>query len=227
VVSAARHKLAGLTAVAVSLLGVTACTDLDEASAAGITRDDLVSEMATQLAGAATLTYTATYQTAGGGTAHITQAQKPSRSAYAYPGGRLIVTPTATTRCSAARRTVTCTETAPSTATGTELTGTAVVSPDTVLAMLNTAALDSDVIAQQHDTTFAGHHATCLDLRHVDGTPAHEFSVCVTSEGALGSFTATIGGKQLDVALTAYSDKADETAFALPPKAKLIDNRPN
>lgn len=223
VLSVARLTSTGVTAGTL-LLGATACTNLDQASAASITRDDLVSEMAGQLAGSAALTYAATYQLAGGDTAKITQSQKPTRSAYVFPGGRLIVTATATIRCKGSEKAPTCIETTPSPAVDARQTG-ALVTPAAVLAMLNTAALDSEVIAKQHDTTIAGRHATCLDLSQVRGTPASSFAVCVTSEGALGSFAATIDGHQADVALTAYSDKPDEAAFALPPAAKLTDKR--
>jgi hypothetical protein len=206
------------------LLGASACTGLDQASAASITRDDLVSEMAGQLGGSSALSYSATYQLAGGDTARITQSQKPTRTAYAYPGGRLIVTSTATIRCKGSEKAPTCAETTPSPTVDARQTG-ALITPDAVLAMLNTAALDGEVVTKQHDTTIAGHHATCLDLSQVQGTPASTFSVCVTSEGALGSFTATVNGKRADVALTAYSDKPDEAAFTLPPAATLTDKR--
>lgn len=215
--SRSRLVLAGLTAATV----VAGCGDLDQASAASITRDDLVSEMAGQLAGTSALTYTATYRMVGGDSATVTQAQKPTRIAYAYAGGRVIVTPGATFRCAGAS----CTETTPSPAADRRLTGTSMLTSDAVLDMLNTAALDEDVIAEQHDTTIAGRHATCLDLSQVDGTPAREFSVCVTNEGALGSFTATIHGERVDLALTEYADKAGDAAFLLPFGAKLVDKR--
>jgi hypothetical protein len=56
--------------------------------------------------------------------------------------------------------------------------------------MLNVAAVAPAVTVQQHDTTIVGHHATCLPLSGLAGTPAAGFTVCVTAEGALGSFTA-------------------------------------
>ncbi|MCU7729595.1 hypothetical protein ODJ79_38255, partial [Actinoplanes sp. KI2] len=87
------------TAAAALLLGTTGCTHLDQASAAGITHDDLLSEMSVQLARVTGLTYSATYQLTGGDTATVTQAQKPTRTAYVYPGGRLIQTATGTVRC--------------------------------------------------------------------------------------------------------------------------------
>lgn len=215
---APRLLLTGLAA-SVTLLVVGACSGIDSANAAGVTHDDLVSELAEELSAAATLSYTATYQLAGGDEAQITQSQKPARSAYTYPGGRLIRTPGITTRCQGLK----CTETSPDPA-DTRSTGP-LTTPETVLAMLNTAAVDPGATATQHDTTVAGHHATCLALTGVARTPTPDFTVCVTAEGALGSFTATIDGKQADLALTAYSDKPDATAFDLPASARVTDER--
>jgi len=219
VLSAPRLTFAAVAAAAAALLGATGCSGLDEASAASITRDDLISELATQLAAVSGLTYTATYQLAGGETATITQAQKPTRTAYVFPGGRVITTVTATVRCTAD----TCTQTRP--APSADPGVTAMITPRSVLAMLNTAALDEDAIVAQHDTTIAGRHATCLSLSNVEGTPARKFDTCVTNQGALGSFAATIDGKPADVALTTYSDDADADAFLVPTSAKLIDKR--
>jgi hypothetical protein len=218
VVPAPRILLTGLTA-SVTLLVAAACGGINSADAAGITHDDLVSELATELSESATLSYTATYQLAGGDEAQITQAQKPTRVAYTYPGGRLIRTPGVTTRCLGLK----CTETVPAPA-DVRSTGP-LTTPESVLAMLNTAAVDPGATAEQHDTTVAGHHATCVALTGVARAPAPDFTVCVTAEGALGSFTATIGGKQADLALTAYSDKPDATAFTLPSAAEVTDQR--
>jgi len=217
-VPAVRLVLTGLAAAA-TMLVAAACGGVDTANAAGIAHDDLVSELATQLSESATLSYTATYQLAGGDEAQITQAQKPTRVAYTFPGGRMIRTPGATTRCTGAKCTITTPDPADVRSTG------ALTTPDAVLAMLNQAAVDPGATAEQHDTTIAGHHATCLALTGVTHTPTPDFTVCVTAEGALGSFTATVGGKQADLALTAYSDKPDVSAFELPPAAKVTDQR--
>jgi hypothetical protein len=220
-----RLALTGLSFATAVLLGSAGCSGLDEASAAGLPRDDLVSEIAGQLARVTGLTYTAKYHLNGGTTATVTQAQKPSRTAYVFPGGRLIETPTGTIRCEGDTRAPSCTETDPAPATAAPLTGTALVTPEAALAMLDAAALDQDVTATSHDTTIAGRHANCLRLTQVDGTPASEFALCVTNEGALGSFAATIGGKRIEQALTAYEEEADAATFALPPTAKLTDKR--
>jgi hypothetical protein len=220
-----RPTLAGL-AVATVLLGASGCTDLDEASAAGITGDDLVSEIAGQLARVTALTYTAKYHLAGGDTATFTQAQRPTRTAYAFPGGRLIETPAATIRCNGpVDKPLTCTETDPVPATASPLNGAALVTPEAALAMLNTASLDQEVTTSARDTTVAGRHANCLSLAKVDDTPASEFTLCVTNEGALASFTATIAGVRIDQTLTAYAEKADRNLLDLPPTAKVTDRR--
>jgi hypothetical protein len=228
------------TAAAALLLGAAGCTSLDQASAAGMAHDDLLSEMSIQLARVTGLTYSATYQLTGGDTATVTQAQKPTRTAYVYPRGRLIQTPTGTVRCigdqtggeargkaggEARGKATVCTETDPAPATTAPLAGSALITPEAALAMLNTAALDREVDATQHDTTIAGRHAICLDLDNVDGIPARRFSLCVTNEGALGSFAATIAGTYYEQALTTYGEKVAPDAFDLPPAAKLTDRR--
>jgi hypothetical protein len=224
--TAPRRTLAGLLAGVAALLGLAGCGRLDEASAADITRDDPVSALAAQLAGGSALSYTATYQVTGGDTATITRAQRPARTAYVYPGGRLIVTTTATIRCEGNDKAPTCIQTAPDSAAATNLPRGALITPEAVLEMLNTAALDPTATATQHDTTVAGRHATCLGLRDVSGTEVPQFDVCITNEGALASFTATIDGKRTDLALTAYSDHVTGEAFTLPPTAKVTDKRP-
>jgi hypothetical protein len=226
-VSAGRAALvlSGAALLGSVLLGTAGCSGMEEASAAGATRGDLVSALTDQLTTGSTVSYTATYQLAGGKTATIVQAQSPLRTAYSYPGGRLIVTPTATIRCKGDDTTPTCAETAPDATAAASLAGTSLVTPEAALAMLNAATLDPDAVSRQHDTTIAGRHATCLDLSGVDGTPAREFGICVTNDGALASFTATIDGEHTDLALTTYSDQPTPSAFALPPAAELTDNR--
>jgi hypothetical protein len=213
-----RLTVAGLATVAV-LLGSTGCTGLDEASAAGISRDDMVSELAVQLARVTGLTYTATYQLAGGDTATVTQAQKPTRTAYVYPGGRLIEETSGTTRCVGSAAALKCTRSDPQPATALPIAGSTLITPEAALGLLNAAALDQDVEATPHDTTIAGRHATCLDLTRVDGTPMSQFGICVTNDGALGSFTATIAGTRYEQALTAYAEKAAPDSFDVPAAA--------
>jgi hypothetical protein len=243
----------GLLAVAVPL--AAGCTDVgDPASAQGLSRNDLVADLAEQLAGSAALTYAATYQLAGGATATIAQAQHPLRAAYRYPGGAVLVTSDATTRCAKQ----TCTMTAPATpaAAGTfaDARKAGLITPAAVVDLLNQARTDPDVTIDQHDTTVAGRHATCVKLTNVDvdgpsatrpsastpsastpstptpspsasRVPAGTFSTCVTSDGMVGSFTGAPQGTPIDVALTNYNDQVTGDAFDPPPAAKLVDHR--
>jgi hypothetical protein len=212
--------VAGLLAAATPLAG---CADFDNPAAAqGLTRGDLVAELAAQLGDSASLTYTATYQLAGGRTATIAQAPDPPRSAYRYPGGEVLLTPAATTRCARTR----CTTSAPPAPTSPPPAGlfadaekAGLVVPAAVQSLLNAARLDRDMVVDQHDTTVAGRHATCLDLRNVDKAETGAFSTCITSDGVVGSFTGTLGGTRIDVALTDYADRVRIDAFTPPAAA--------
>ncbi|MEV6487948.1 hypothetical protein AB0M20_04785 [Actinoplanes sp. NPDC051633] len=211
------------------LLLLAGCGDLEEAaSAKGIASNNLVSQMVTQLSASNTLTYTAAYHLAGGGDATVTQAQNPPRTSFEYPSGRLLLTDKATTACSAGA----CTVTAPpgggarlpaGTFAAAQQTG--MIAPATVIALLDTAALDTAVTVTPHDTTLAGHHATCLDLGGVDDASARNFTVCVTSDGVLGTFKGTVTGAEIDMTLTGYEPSAPAGAFTTPPGAKVTDKR--
>jgi len=218
-------------AVLMLCTAMAGCSDLDEPSQ-GLTRNDLVADLAAQMSGATDLTYEASYQLSGGETATIAQAQKPARSVYVYPGGRVTVTADATTECRTVTKTLTCTMTAPATPTspppakvfeGADATG--MVTPTTVLALLNAAVLDADVTVDQHDTTIAGRHATCVELLGVDEAAARDFTTCITNEGVLGSFSGVLNQTRVDVAMTHYTEQVEEDMFKLPQEAKLVDRR--
>jgi hypothetical protein len=220
-----------LAAAALVLCAATAgCSDLDD-SGRGLTRNDLVADLAAQMTAAADLTYEANYQLSGGAKATVAQTRKPARTAYVYPGGKVTVTADATTECRT-EKTTTCTMTAPATAASPppakvfEVAGeTGLVTPATVLALLNAAVLDNDVEVVQHDTTIAGRHATCVQLNGVDDAAARDFSTCITNEGVLGSFNGILDQTRMDVAMTHYSEQVEEATFELPKAAKLVDRR--
>jgi hypothetical protein len=212
VLSSGARIATGFLVVALPLAG---CADFDDPAVAhGVTRNDLIAEVATQVSGSSALAYTATYQLAGGATGTITHAPAPERMAYRYPGGSVTLTTSAITRCVKAA----CTK------TGADQSATAVrtaqraglVPPSTVLALLNAAALDTDLTVEQHDTTIAGRHATCLDLGRVDNAATSDFATCITNEGVVGSFTGTLDGKRVDVAMTDYADHAPADDFDPP-----------
>jgi hypothetical protein len=220
-----------LAAAALALCAATAgCSDLDDPGR-GVTRNDLVADLAAQMTAAADLTYEADYQLSGGAKATVAQTRKPARTAYVYPGGKVTVTADATTECRTVK-TTTCTMTAPATTASPppaevfEGAGeTGLVTPSTVLALLNAAVLDADVEVVQHDTTIAGRHATCVQLNGVDEAAARDFNTCITNEGVLGSFNGILHQTRVDVAMTHYSDEVEETMFDLPAAARLVDLR--
>ena len=220
-----------LATAALTLCVATAgCSDLDDPGQ-GLTRNDLVADLAAQMTAAADLTYEASYQLSGGEKATVAQTQKPARTAYIYPGGKITVTADATTECHMAK-TTTCTMTAPPTAASpapaTVFDGageTGLVTPAAVLALLNAAVLDNDVVVDQHDTTIAGRHATCVQLSGVDDAAARDFTTCITNEGVLGSFSGILNQTRMDVAMTHYSEQVEEAMFTLPQSAKLVDRR--
>jgi len=227
VVPAARSRAAA--GLLTGLLPLTGRGDLEEAaSAKGIASNNLVSQMVAQLSASSTLTYTAAYHLAGGGDATVTQAQNPPRTSFEYPTGRLLVTDEAITAC----RAKTCTVTTPPRG-GTRLPAetfaaarqTGMIAPATVIALLDAASLDTAVTVTPHDTTLAGHHATCLDLAGVDDATARNFSVCVTSDGVLGTFVGTVSGAEIDMTMTRYDSVAQAGAFTPPPGAKITDKR--
>lgn len=204
------------------LLLLSACGDLDAASAQGIAGNDLVTEMVAQLNASAKLTYTAAYRLSGGATATVTQAQKPLRQGYDYPGGRLVITEDAVTDCRAKACTVTnppATGALPPAVATVQTSG--MVPPPIVVQLLDAAVLGQAVTISSRDTTIAGHHATCLDLTGIDNAAARDFSTCVTNDGVLGSFKGTLSGTATDLTMTEYEPAARYTAFTPPAGAAV------
>jgi hypothetical protein len=159
----------------------------------------------------------------------MARAQDPPRSAYAYPGGRLIVTATETTECTGEGGTASCVVSPPPSPSANPTGGLftdpgtrGLIPPTVVVGLLTAAALDPDAVIEQHDTTVAGQHATCLDVRAVENAPASAFNACITTAGVLGSFAGVVNGNRVELTLTRYSDTVDAGAFGLPTGAKVI-----
>jgi hypothetical protein len=228
-----RARRAGaLVAVAVLATALGAgCGDLDDAEQ-GVTRNDLVTDLAVQLGRSTALTYSATYRVAGGSTATLVQAQEPARSALVFPDGKVTVTADATTECRTAAKSLTCTMKPPPAPTsrpaavlfaGAGRRG--MIDPTTVLDMLNAAGLNADAAVTQHDTTIAGRYATCVDVGDATDAAESRFQACITNDGVLASFTGQLDGGKVDVAMTRFEDTVDGTVFDPPPTATVIDRR--
>lgn len=226
-VSTVSRALVGSLAAVLFLSG---CQTLDDAGQV-IDRADLINDLASRLDNSTELTYSADYQLTGGQTATIAQAQKPVRAAYTYPGGRLTVTDTATVVCVSDGE-FTCTITpppAPNTKPAIAVFQTAgnqgLVTPTMVINLLTTAALDPDAVIKQKDTTIAGRHATCVEVGQAGGTDTASFTACVTTEGVLGSFTGTVEGKPVELAMSRLRDAVEPGAFDVPTDATVVDRR--
>ncbi|WP_036374267.1 hypothetical protein [Micromonospora sp. ATCC 39149] len=211
----------------IASLSVTGCQALDDAGQA-IGRSDLVNDFAARLDRALELTYSAEYQLPGGRTATIAQAQDPARSAYTWPGGKLTVTVDATTRCETGTAKAVCTLLAPpppnarpSVELFTEAKRRGLITPPVVVGLLTEAVLDPQAVIEQTDTTLAGHHAACVDVKRAAG----DFTACVTNEGVLGSFAGELDGNTMELALNRYTDTVDGASFELPAGAGVVDRR--
>ncbi|MFV2011960.1 MULTISPECIES: hypothetical protein [unclassified Micromonospora] len=227
-----RFRRAAAATAAGTLLLVAGCQTIADAGQT-IEPADLVNELAARLDGARALTYSAEYQLVGGASASIVQAQTPQRTAYVYPGGKLIVTDETTTECDTDDSPPVCTLTSgpspsaqPDPELFTDANAGGLVTPPVVITLLNATALDPAAVVSQNDTTIAGRHATCVQVSQVQGAAASRFDVCVTTEGALGSFSGVVDGQTVEFAISRYSDTADETAFTLPHGARSVDRRP-
>ena len=191
-----------------------------------LNRADLVNDLASRLDNASELTYLAKYQLANGATATITQAQGPRRTAYVYPGGRVVLDNKSTAQCRKAPSGTTCTLTDPlltSSALPAGLLDAAnadgLVAPTLVMGMLTTAALDDNASIEQSDTTIAGQHATCVDVQQAENVSS--FKACITTDGVLGSFSGLVSGRAVELSLVDYTATVPVDAFDLPAGAKI------
>ncbi|HEX5597457.1 MAG TPA: hypothetical protein VFX61_15775 [Micromonosporaceae bacterium] len=228
-VLAGSRVLVGLTVV---LLLATGCQTIGNANQV-IGRADLVNDLAARLDDSWELTYSAEYQLADGQTAMISQAHRPSRAAYTYPGGKVTVTAEATTECDLTGPRPTCTLTIPpsprhrpAAAIFTAANTRGMVTPAVVISLLTAAALDTNADIQQSDTTIAGRHATCVKVSEIANAAASSFDACITTEGVLGSFNGVVNGTPANIVLSSYREDVDDSVFELPDDAGLIDQRP-
>jgi hypothetical protein len=227
-----RPARAVLVLAAVAALVTAGCGALDNAQRV-VGRADLVNDLATRMDRATQLTYAAEYQLPDGKTATIVQAQEPPRAAYTYPGGEVTVTAEATAACAGVGSKVTCTLTAPPTPAARPAAGlfidagkNGMIAPTMVIGLLTAAALDADAVIQQHDTTVAGRHVTCVTAERVENAAAANFDACVTADGVLGSFSGVVDGSAMEITMINYRETVEAAAFDLPAGATVVDRRP-
>jgi hypothetical protein len=190
-----------------------------------------LSEFSDRLGKAAALTYTAEYKTDGG---TVTLAQEPPNTAVINGEQKLIFTAEAMTICDAGK----CQQ-APSAAavSGTadanlvaSVAGAGFLTPELALGLVAAAAIvpGSDVSTSEKE--IGGVDSLCADVTGIkdptgaDDEMVQEFSVCVTDNGVLASFSgATNTGEQASIELVAFSDTVDPAAFEPPAGASVVD----
>src|SRR5262245_847578 len=151
-----------IVATLLGLVGMSGCAAVGGTPGTS-DRNRLMGDLANRLSRSGRMTYTAVYTMPGGDQATIAQAQAPPRIAYTYPGGSLILTPELAADCRAGTCTLTTPPsvgTDPAAALHNALRSGGLVSPTLVASLLTAAALDTNVVIGQHDTTIAGENAT-------------------------------------------------------------------
>lgn len=178
---------------------------------------ELTNDVANRLTQSESLTYTATFSLSDDMTVSIAQAQDPTRTAYHFPAGMILIETDGTLSCKIEKPVSSCrSASTPTVAPAVESTleHAGLVRPETIIAMLTQISLNADAIVSEQDRTLAGTNATCIAIT---GVPTEDrFSACVTDDGLLGSFTGTISGIPIDLELTRYALTADASDFIRP-----------
>jgi hypothetical protein len=185
-------------------------------------------EFSDRLGKASSLTYTAEYRTDGGS---VTLVQQPPSTAILHGDQRLILTADTMTICDAGE----CQQAASAAALADAdlvggVAGGGFLTPELALGLVAAAAVvpGSDVSTSERE--FAGQDALCADVTGIEdptGTEeeiVQEFSVCVTEDGVLASFSgATNTGERASISLVGYSEEVDGAAFEPPAGATVVD----
>jgi len=200
------------------------------ASNAHVDRDRLVDDMSKQLLRGAQLRYQADYQLAGGLRGTVGQQLSPAKTFYAYPGGLLIVSETERTTCDTAAARAKCEIRAKGgngqAETFAAATRKGLVAAPVVSELLRVTIEQPAAMVKGHDTTVAGLPASCLEILNLTDAIASSFSVCVTADGVLASFSGLIDGVNVDQALEQLALRPpDPTLFVVPPHADVVDLR--
>ncbi|GAA1794474.1 hypothetical protein GCM10009682_15300 [Luedemannella flava] len=227
--------VAGATALVVTL----GCGVINQAK-------DLVDNVATlsdfadRLGKAQNLTYTAKYDIVGQGDdkARLTLAQEPPNTVFIGKNGRYLFTSEATYLCETGSGETTCTR-SPSAATAAGADGAALataaggtfVSPELALGLVLAASVVPGAKVSKSEKTIADQDALCADVTGLEAAASpgdtdavRDFSVCVTSDGVLASFSGSLSnGETTKVEMTSYQDSADAKLFEVPKGAKIVD----
>jgi len=206
----------------------------------------VLSNFADRLGKAAALTFTAEYKVSGQdekGKAKeeptVKLVQQPPNAAFITDDGRFIFTSDFSYLCSTEKSTMTCQKSpnqSPdvSAADAGLIAGVAgpfFVTPEVALGLIAAAAFVPEAKVTQTDKTIAGQKSLCAEVTNLEKAASkeekdalHDFSVCVTEDGVLASFSGSLqNGETAKVELVSYSAEADKAAFAPPKGAKIVE----
>lgn len=219
-----------IAALCLVVLGAAGCEAINDATAP-IDRSKLIEDMTQQLDEGREVLHQAEYQLAGGYRGSVAQQVMPARTVYGYPGGMLIVNGTEQTLCDTNARPAKCqlrniaAASAGLPTSYTEPTKHGLITGPVVADLLRVASLQPAAVVKPHDSTIAGQQASCLDISGLVDAPSALFTVCVTAEGVLASFSGVVDGLNVDQALIQVNRRVPDEAFALPVGAVVADLR--
>jgi hypothetical protein len=225
-----------IAALATMVVGAMGCGLIGKAQQV-VGTAKILSDFADRLEKGEKLTYTATYNVAGGD--QVTLTQQPPNSAYIGKSARFIFTSTAMYLCDTEDGVLTCQKSTP---TGDSVdagdaglvagvAGDAFVSPALALGLIAAAVLVPGAKVSESNKTIAGQSSRCATASNLDAAASpgdtsapRDFTVCITDGGALASFTGTdTSGQKLGMVMTTYSSTADPKSFQPPAGAKIVD----
>jgi hypothetical protein len=220
----ARRLLLLIPALSALLLG--ACGG----GSASTDRTRLIDDLSKQLNRGALHRYHADYLLADGVHGTISQQVKPQRTAFSYPGGRLVVSTGDQTSCITVVRPARCQlrptpDQAAALVSYTELIKHGLISGPVVVELLRITSRQPQANVRAHDTTVAGRQATCLEVSGLVDVSAAGFTACVTADGILATFTGVVSGSPVDQALFRVYPQAPADAFDVPAGAQVVDHR--
>ena len=179
---------------------------------------EFVNDLATRLARASSMAYTAVYAMRGGGTGTVAHEPTMRETAYTYPTGMTLVTVAGATVCTGGgspTRIDTCGRSATVAAASADVAKGGLIRSEAVIASLTASALDRDSVISEHDSTIAGTSATCVTVAR-GPADTDEYDACVTADGLLGSFSGDVNGVTVDITMVNFTKAVSTKAFVLP-----------
>jgi hypothetical protein len=244
-ISGTSRVLTGATAL-VLITAALGCGVLDQAKNL-VDTAGVLGDFADRLGKASALTYTAEYKVSGQdekGKAKeeptVTLVQQPPNAAFVTDDGRFIFTPDFIYVCDTDKGKMTCHKspnqaqdvTAADAGLITGVAGPFFVTPELALGLIAAAAFVPGADVAESEKTIAGQKSLCANVTNLEkagstanpGDNLHDFSVCVTEDGVLASFSGSLkSGETASVELTSFSAEADKAAFAPPAGAKIVE----